>query len=227
MLICGLQKNTLIDYPGHVACTVFLCKCNLRCPWCYSRELVLPEEIEHQPKISEDEFFGFLKERKGLLEGVVICGGEPTVHQDLSDFIRKIKEMGFLIKLDTNGSNPQMLKKLIKEVDYVAMDVKVPKERYKEVLGVDAKNIDESINILKNSGVDHEFRTTVVPTILEKEDIINIAKWLSPAKKYYLQNFRPEKTVDPEFEKIKSYSDEYLLEIQKAVSSYFEVCEVR
>ena len=229
MEICGLQKLTLIDYPGRLAATIFLCGCNFRCPWCYSRELVLPEEIEKQPKISEKELSDFLKERKGTLEGVVLCGGEPCLHEDLSQFCQKIKKLDYLIKLDTNGSRPQMLKKLIDEklIDYVAMDVKLPKERYKEVLGVDVKNVEESFKVLKDSKINYEFRTTVIPTILDKEDIIKIAKWLSPAKKYYLQNFRPEKTIDPKFEKIRPYPDEYLLEIQKTVSSFFEVCKVR
>ena len=227
--VYGLQKLTLIDYPGRLAATVFLCGCNFKCPWCYSRELVLPEEIKKQPKISEKDFFDFLKERKELLEAVVICGGEPTIHQDLPQFCKKIKKLGYLVKLDTNGSGPKMLKKLINEklIDYVAMDIKLPKEKYKEVLGVDVKNIEESINILKSSGIDHEFRSTVVPTILDKEDVIKMAKWIQGAKKYYLQNFRPEKTIDPEFEKIKPYPEEYLLEIQKAISSFFEICQIR
>ncbi|MBA7596475.1 7-carboxy-7-deazaguanine synthase [subsurface metagenome] len=229
MEICGLQKLTLIDYPGRLAATIFLCGCNFRCPWCYSRELVLPEEIQKQVKISDRELFDFLEERKGTLEGVVICGGEPCFHEDLPQFCQKIKKLDYSVKLDTNGSNPQMLKKLIDEklVDYIAMDIKLPKEKYKEVLGVDVKHIEESIKILKDSKIDHEFRTTVVPTILDKEDIVKIAKWLSPAKKYYLQNFRPEKTIDPKFEKIKPYSEEYLSEIQKTISSFFEVCKVR
>ena len=227
--VYGLQKLTLIDYPGRLAATVFLCGCNFKCPWCYSRELVLPEEIRKQPKISEKDFFDFLKERKELLEAVVICGGEPTIHQDLPQFCKKIKKLGYLVKLDTNGSGPKMLKKLINEklIDYVAMDIKLPKEKYKEVLGVDVKNIEESINILKSSGIDHEFRSTVVPTILDKEDVIKMAKWIQGAKKYYLQNFRPEKTIDPEFEKIKPYPEEYLLEIQKAIAPFFEICQMR
>ena len=231
MQIGGLQKLTLIDYPGRLAATVFLCGCNFRCPWCYSSELVLPEKIKNQPKISEKEFFDFLKERKTLLEGLVLCGGEPTYHKELPDLIKKIKKLGFLVKLDTNGSNPKMIKKLIdnKLIDYVAMDVKLPKERYPKIYGkrVKIKNIEESIKILKNEKIDSEFRTTVVPTILKKEDILKIARWISPAKKYYLQNFRPEKTVDPKFEKIKPYPQEYLLEIQKAISPFFETCQVR
>ena len=227
----GLQKVTLIDYPGRVAATVFLIGCNFRCPWCYSRELVLPEEIKKQPRISEEEFFSFLKKRKELLEGVVICGGEPTIHQELPSFIKKIKKLDYLIKLDTNGSNPKMLKKLINEklIDYAAMDVKLPKERYSEVFGkqVKIKDIEESIKILKQGKIDFEFRTTVIPTVLKKEDILKIAQWIKPAKRYYLQNFRAEKTIDPKFEKLKPYSSEYILEIQKAVSPFFEVCRIR
>jgi len=236
MQICGLQKVTLIDFPSRVAATVFLCSCNFRCPWCYSRELVLPEEIEKQPKISDKDFFDFLRERKGLLDGVVICGGEPCFNKDLPEFLKRIKKLGYLVKLDTNGSNPKMLKKLIGEklVDYVAMDIKLPKEKYQKVLGIDPKKIWQSIKILKNSKIDHEFRTTVVPTILEKEDIIKIAKWIggnpstgSGQGKYYLQNFKPEKTIDPKFEKIKPYPEEYLKEIQKTIAQFFEVCKAR
>ena len=220
--IGGLQKLTIIDYPGRVAATVFLCGCNFRCPWCYSRELVLPEEIKKQPKISEKKFFDFLKEKKGLLEGIVICGGEPTIHKDLPDFIKKIKKTGFLVKLDTNGSNPAILKKLIdgKLIDYVAMDVKLPKEKYQEVLGVDAKNIEESIQILKNAKIEYEFRSTVLPRVHSKEDVVNMAKWIQGAKIYYLQEFRPEKTVDPEYEKCKPFSQEELELIQKECNKY-------
>lgn len=236
--IGGLQKTTLIDYPGQIAATVFLCGCNFRCPFCYSRELVLPEEIKKQPKISEKEFFDFLKERKGLLGGIVICGGEPTIHQDLPDFIKKIKDLGYLVKLDTNGSNPEMLKQLIKEklIDYIAMDVKAPKEKYDEAAGVkvNMRKIRESISILREEKVEFEFRTTVVPTIHTKEDIVKIAKWIrgdlsigSGQGKYYLQNFRPEKTIDPKFEKVKPYSKDYLLEIKEEISQFFEVCQVR
>lgn len=237
MEIGGLQKTTLIDYPSHLACTVFLIGCNFRCPFCYSSELVLPEKIKLQPRISEKDFFKFLKERKGLIEGVVICGGEPTINEDLPELIRKIKKLGFLVKLDTNGSNPEMLKELIKEgiIDYVAMDVKQSqkskgkKQNYDSATGVkvDLDKIRESIEIIKNSYVDYEFRTTVVPTIHSKEDIIQIAKEISPAKKYYLQNFRPEKTINPEFEKIKPYPKEFLLEIKKEIEKFFEVCEIR
>lgn len=230
MIIGGLQKLTLIDYPGKLAATVFFTGCNFRCPWCYSSELVLPEKIKEQPRISEKELFSFLKERQGLLEGIVICGGEPTINNDLPKFVKKIKKLGYVVKLDTNGSNPKMLKRLIKEklIDYVAMDVKLPKEKYPKILKVKVDDIEESVKILKQNKVDYEFRTTVVPSILDKEDIIKITKWIGgPSVKYYLQNFRPEKTLDPKFEKIKPYPDEYLLSIQKAISPFFEVCKIR
>src|SRR4030042_105073 len=231
MEIGGLQKTTLIDFPGRLAATVFLLNCNFRCPLCYSSELVLPERIKLQPRILEEEFFSFFKEKKGLLEGVVVCGGEPTCSKDLPEFLSKIKKLGFLVKLDTNGSNPKILKRLIDEklVDYVAMDIKAPREKYEEVVGVkvNIKDIEESVKLLKGGKVDYEFRTTVVPTFHSKEDILEIAKWLSPAKNYYLQNFRPEKTINPDFERIKPYSREFLLEIEKEASPYFNNCQVR
>jgi len=231
MEIAGLQKLTLIDYPGKLACTVFLPGCNFRCPWCYSKELVLPEEIKKQPRIKEKEFFDFLKERVGLIQGVVICGGEPTIFKDLASFAKKIKKMGYFVKLDTNGSNPKMIKELIKKklIDYVAMDIKLPKEKYALVFHdkTKIKDIEESINFLKTNLIDYEFRTTVVPTIHQKEDIFKIAHWIRPARKYFLQNFRPEKTIDPAFEKIKPYPRELLLEIQKNISPLFEICRVR
>jgi len=229
--IGGLQKLTLIDFPGRLAATVFLTGCNFRCPFCYASELVLPEKIKNQPKISEKELFQFLKERKNLIEGVVLCGGEPTTSKNLISLIKKIKKMGFFIKLDTNGSSPEILKKLIdgKLVDYIAMDIKGPKERYSEFAGikVDIKKIQKSIDILKEGGVDFEFRSTIVPTLHKKEDVIEMAKWIRGSKRYFLQNFRPEKTIDPSFEKIKPYPQEFLLEIQKAISPFFEICQVR
>lgn len=228
MVIAGIQKTTLIDYPGKIAATVFLSGCNFKCPWCYSSELVLPEKIKKQPKISKKEFFSFLNKRKGLLDAIVICGGEPTINEDLSDFIKEIKKLGFLVKLDTNGSNPKMLKQLIdkKLIDYIAMDIKLPKERYSEVF-LNVEDIQKSIDILKKDNIDYEFRSTVLPKVHTKEDILSMAKWISGAKKYYLQNFRAEKTIDPKFEQAKSYSEEDLDNIKKEISSYFETCDIR
>jgi len=231
MKIGGLQKITLIDYPGKLACTVFTTECNFRCPFCYSSELVLPEKIKNQPKIKEADFFNFLKERKNLLEGVVLCGGEPTVQKELPGFIKKIKKMNYLVKLDTNGSNPQMLQKLISQelVDYVAMDIKAPKDKYEKIAGkkISITNIEKSVNALKESKLDFEFRTTIVPGLLDKNDIVEISKWIGVTKKYYLQNFKPGKNIDPNFEKVKPYPSDYLLEIKQAVAPFFDVCEVR
>lgn len=234
MIIGGLQRTTLIDYPGKLACVVFLAVCNFRCPWCYSSELVLPTKIAEHPRLSEKEFLDFLRGRQGLLEGVVICGGEPTVNKDLPQFIKKIINLGFLVKLDTNGSNPKMLKDLIDQnlIDYVAMDIKAsPKNQiYKSILaeGVQLSDIEESVKILKNSGVDFEFRTTVVNTIHKKEEFKEIAEWIGGENvKYYLQNFLPTKTIDPEFEKIKPFQKEFLENIVKEISPFFKVCQVR
>jgi len=225
MIIAGLQKLTLIDYPGKLASTVFLAGCNFSCPWCYSSELVLPAKIKEHPKFSKKEVFQFLKEKKGLLEGVVICGGEPTLQKELKRLIKKIKKLGFSVKLDTNGSNPKILKSLIdkKLIDYVALDVKYPKEKYSN-----QEAIEESIEELKQGKIDFEFRTTVVPTVLEKKDILQIARWVGGENvKYYLQSFRPEKTLDPNFQKIKPYSSKYLLSIKKAIEPFFKTCEIR
>lgn len=228
MIIAGIQKTTLIDYPSKIAATVFLSGCNFKCPWCYSSELVLPEKIKKQPRISKEEFFSFLNQRKGLLDAIVLCGGEPTINKDLPDFVKEIKKLGFLVKLDTNGSNPKMLKQLIDEklIDYIAMDIKLPKERYSEVfLNID--DIQKSIDILKKDDIEYEFRSTVLPRVHTKKDILSMAKWISGAKKYYLQNFKPEKTIDPKFEQAKSYSEEDLDDIKKEISSFFETCDIR
>ena len=234
MIIAGLQKTTLIDFPGKLACVVFLAGCNFRCPWCYSAELVLPDKIVAQPRISEKDFFDFLRSRQDLLEGVVICGGEPTINKDLPQFLEKIKNLGFLVKLDTNGSNPKMLKDLVnkKLIDYVAMDIKISPENpvYKNIMteGITMENIKEGVEFLKSGAVNFEFRTTCVPTIHKKEDFLEIAKWIGGKEtKYYLQNFRAEKTIDPSFEKVKPFPDAWLKEVAKEISPHFKECKTR
>ncbi len=236
MKIGGLLKLTLIDYPSTLACTVFLSGCNFRCPWCYSPELVLPKFIAQQPEIKESEFFDFLKTKKGLIDGVVICGGEPTIHTELPLFCSKIKNAGYKLKLDTNGSSPEMLENLfkLKLVDYVAMDIKAPKERYTELIGFTGATgyylvdkIERSIDFLKNSGIDYEFRTTVVPGVHTKEDIIKIAHWIRPAKKYFLQNFRPEKTIDPMFEEKTAFDEKEMFQIRECIVPLFDTILLR
>jgi pyruvate formate lyase activating enzyme len=252
--IGGLQKLTLIDYPGKIAATVFLIGCNFRCVFCYNSDFVLPEKIKKQKPIPQKDFFNFLKERKSLLDAVCVGGGEPTIWKDLPNFIKKIKKIGFLVKLDTNGSNPTMLRYLIdkKLVDYIAMDIKAPLsakiqnpkatlrgvsrsarsnkiQNYEKVVGVrvNLNKIKKSIDIIKNSGLDYEFRTTVVPSLHTKEDILQIAREISFTKKYFLQNFLPKTTIDSELEKIKPYPQEFLLEIQKLIAPFFETCQIR
>ncbi|MDD5606472.1 MAG: anaerobic ribonucleoside-triphosphate reductase activating protein [Candidatus Pacebacteria bacterium] len=229
MKIGGLQKITLIDYPQKLSAIIFTSTCPFRCFFCYNPELVLPEKIKDHPLISEKEIFDFLKQRKGLLQGVVITGGEPLMHKDIDLFIRKIKKLGYSIKLDTNGFNPGLLKKLINEklIDYVAMDIKAPPEKYDKITCVktNIKNIQKSIDILKSSCIDYEFRTTLIPGFLDKKDILKIARWIKGAKKYYLQNFKPGKTITG-FE-AKPFSDKELLSIFKAVSPFFDICELR
>jgi len=246
MIIGGLQKLTLIDYPGKIACTVFLAGCSFRCPWCYNPELVLQEEIKTSTKISEQDFFQFLKERPGLIEGVVLCGGEPTIQPDLIEFCQKIKKMGFLIKLDTNGSSPEVIKELIDKnlVDYIALDIKAPPEKYIKAIGAESyfgtkgmrsnfwaekivNNIKKSIELLKQGQVDYEFRTTVIPVLLKKSDILKISKWICPAKKYFLQEFQPGKTLDPKFKNAKPYEQKYLMEILRSIEPFFEICQIR
>lgn len=230
MKIGGLQKLTLIDFPEKPACTVFLAGCNLRCPWCHSPELVVPEKINNAPEIDPDYFFEFLKERRDFLDGVVICGGEPTVNEDLFDFAKKIKDIGYALKLDTNGTDPKTIKRLLDAdlLDYVAMDVKAPLEKYKEVTGTDVKSsvLRESIAIIKEMD-DYEFRTTVVPEVHTKRDILTIVKEIAPAKRYYLQNFRGKKVVDDRFLDKDSYPIEFLEEIKSEIESNFEICKIR
>lgn len=191
MKIHGLQKLTLLDYPQKTACTVFLGGCNFRCPFCHNRELVLgdfPQEL------SEEEIIAFLKKRIGILEGVCITGGEPLLNEDIAEFIKKIRDIGYLVKLDTNGSNPELLKKLVNSglINYVAMDIKNSKKMYPETVGInnfDLSGVEESVEFLKSAGIEYEFRTTIVSEYHSKESITELAEWISGAKKYFLQNF--------------------------------------
>ncbi len=190
MRITGLIKTTLLDFPGKVACTVFTYGCNFRCSFCHNALLVTEENNDN---ISEDEFFSFLSKRHGILDGVCISGGEPTLQKDLPEFIRKIKAMGFAVKLDTNGYEPEILSQLIDEklLDYVAMDIKSSPDSYSEICGVNINTdkIKRSVDILKSSGIDYEFRTTCVKEYHTKETFEDIASWLEGDSKYFLQHF--------------------------------------
>lgn len=240
MLICGLNKTTLLDYPEHVAATLFTGGCNFRCPFCHNRDLVLaPEGAQHIP---EEEIWRFLEKRKGVLQGVCITGGEPTLCQDLQDFIRKVKELGYRVKLDTNGYRPQVLKALLEEglLDYVAMDIKASKENYAKVIGLgeqggsdkaaqkhafDIKKVEESVELLKNSGIPYEFRTTVVKGLHTPEEFEEIGKWLQGARAYYLQAYREDANVIcPGFE---AFSWEEMEEMRLTVEKYVEKAVLR
>jgi pyruvate formate lyase activating enzyme len=231
MLIGGLQKLTLIDYPGKVAVTLFALGCDFRCPWCQNPELVDPKKTKKQPRIKEEVFFNFLKSRQGLLDGVCLTGGEPTIQPALIDFIRKIKQEGFLVKLDTNGSQPAILEKLFQQglLDFVAMDIKSSLERYSEATGqpVELKDIQKSIDLIKQSKIDYEFRTTAVPGLIDQIEIKKIGQWLQGAKCFALQQFRTEKTLDKTWQKIKPYSEEELRRLVKIIEPYFEKVELR
>ncbi len=192
MEIHGLNKTTLLDYPEHVACTVFTGHCNMRCPYCQNADLVLYPGS--QPILDEEEFFAFLKKRAFSLEGVCITGGEPTLQKDLKDFIKKIKERSLNVKLDTNGTNPALLKELIDEklIDYAAIDIKSSKENYGKCMGIenyDTSAVEESVSILINGDLPYEFRTTVVKELMDREDFVSIGNWLKGAKQYFLQSY--------------------------------------
>lgn len=191
MIIKGLQKLTLLDYPGKMACTVFTAGCNFRCPFCHNASLVTNIDEE---RISEEEFFSFLQKRQGIIEGVCVTGGEPTLQPDLKDFIKKIKDLGYSIKLDTNGYRPEALKDVVNSglVDYVAMDIKNSQAKYALTCGIenlDIAKINESVEFLMSNKVDYEFRTTVVKELHTEDDIQDIVSWIKGAKKYYLQGF--------------------------------------
>ena len=192
MVLKGLQKLTLLDFPGKMAATVFTGGCNFRCPFCHNGSLVIPERFGET--LPEEEFFAFLNKRRGILEGVCVSGGEPTLYPDLADFIKRIRSLGFLVKLDTNGSQPSRLKGLIDEglLDYVAMDIKSSKEGYSRAVGMenfDLSDIEKSVEILKEGKVDFEFRTTVVKQLHSEADFEEIGKWLQGDSKLFLQTF--------------------------------------
>lgn len=193
---------TLIDYPGKIAATVFTAGCNFRCPFCHNPELV-ELDPEDMPifREQEEKFFTFLEGRKGLLDGVCITGGEPTVQADIIPFMRKLKEMGFLVKLDSNGTNPDILAQVFDEglADYIAMDIKNGPDRYHEAVGtaVDMDKIRESIRLIMGNGIGYEFRTTVVPGIHTEKDFEEVAKLIEGAKRYYIQVFRDGKVLSP------------------------------
>ena len=196
MNICGYQKTTLLDYPGHVAATIFTGGCNFRCPFCHNSDLLLnPTTV-----ISEDEIFSFLKKRKNILSGICITGGEPTLQPDLEEFIEQVRSLGYKIKLDTNGYRPEIISDLISKnlLDYIAMDIKAGYSNYAKVCGIQTFNIDtikRSVSIIENSGIDYEFRTTVVKELHSEQDFLEIREMISPESPFYIQSFKDSGNV--------------------------------
>ena len=228
MTFGGLEKFTLIDYPGKIACVVYTIGCNFRCPYCHNPELV---DETTETRITEEEFFDFLAKRTHMLEGVVITGGEPTMHSDLLGVMQKIKNLGYLVKLDTNGTNPVMLHQAVEGglVDYVAMDIKSPLRKYSATVArpVDVEAIQSSIDFLLLSPTDYEFRTTVIKGMQTPDDIEEIGKEIKGAKRYFLQKFVPTKILNPQFIKKTTYSDAEFEVFQKKLKKYVNYCAIR
>lgn len=226
MLIGGIQKFSLLDYPKKVAAIVFTQGCGFRCKYCHNAELVLPEK--YQKPIPEKDIFDFLQKRVGKLDGIVISGGEPTLQKDLFDFITKIKNMGFLVKLDSAGIFPEKIEYLIKNklIDYIAMDFKAPLSKYQNIVttDIDTNNIKKSSEIIINSKINHEFRTTIASALLTPKDIIKIAQTIKGAQTLALQKFIPHKDVNlPE----GTFSEKSFKFLKTEVEKYVENCILR
>jgi pyruvate formate lyase activating enzyme len=217
MKIAAFQKFSMIDYPEKLAAVVFTQGCNFRCPYCHNPELVHPHLFAEL--IPEKEVFDFLLKRKGKLDAVTVTGGEPTLHKDLILFLSQLKEMGFLVKLDTNGTNPEMLNLLLlhRLVDFVAMDIKAPLSKYQMLTRskIDVLPIIESIKLIQKANIKHEFRTTVVKNLLSENDIKEISRLLGSKANYAVQNFVPTKTLDTAFMKRESFSQKELNDLTK------------
>lgn len=222
-IIGGIQRTTLLDFPGKVAAIVFTQGCNFRCGYCHNPELL---ELNKNTEYNTNDFINFLKTRIGKLDGVVITGGEPTLQTGLYDFIKEIKALGFAVKLDTNGTNPDILEQLIldKMLDYIAMDIKASIEKYSEITGVKIQpdKIIKSINLIINSGIDYEFRTTVLKSQLDLNDFEKIGKMINNAKMYYLQKFVPSEILDINLKSEKTYSNEEFRIICKNLQKYIK-----
>ena len=249
MKIGGLQRFSLLDYPGKISAIIFTQGCNFRCQFCYNPMLVEPqgaagklqitssgysgEEIKKgDSEIGEEALFDFLKKRAGKLDAVVVTGGEPTIHADLPEFVAKIKKIGFDVKLDSNGTNPEMLKKLVKSklIDYIAMDVKAPPEKYHLVAGAEPclQDVLESIKIIKESGLPYEFRTTLVPGLADMEDIKAMGEMIRGGKRWFLQQFKSDiDLVNNNYRGVNGFTDNDLEQMRQIASDYVEKCSIR
>ena len=229
MFISGLQKLTLLDYPGRVACTVFTGGCNFRCPFCHNAPLVIPERLAQDT--DEDQVLAFLKKRTGILDGVAVTGGEPLIHKEIPAFLEKVKDLGFSVKLDTNGSFPDMLESIVKAglVDRVAMDIKNSPAKYAETIGLerfDIAPVEKSKDFLMNCGIDYEFRTTVVKGIHTEESLLVAAEWISGAKEYYLQQFKDSGDVIA-IDGLSAFDEKEMHALAAAVARFVPAVQVR
>ena len=229
MILTGLQKLTLLDYPGAVACTIFTGGCNCRCPFCHNSSLVLPDRIES--RLTEEDALQFLQKRKGLLDGVAISGGEPLLQPDLADFLRRIKDLGYKIKMDTNGFFPDRLRKVVEEglADRIAMDVKNAPDRYPETVGLanpDMGAVTASKEYLLAFGGDCEFRTTVVRGLHRREDIAEAARWIAGAREYYLQQYVDSGDI-LQAEGLEAYTPEQMEQFRIAAARYVPSVQLR
>ncbi len=228
MIIGGIQKFSLVDYPGKTSAAVFTVGCNMRCGYCHNPELVLPEQ--YAPAMPLADIMQFLESRRGKLDAVVVSGGEPTMHEDLPELLAQIKKLGFLVKLDSNGTHPDMLEQIIasKTVDFVAMDIKGPLEKYQAIAAraIDLTAIQRSIQLILKSGVDHEFRTTVVKCLLPPEDFPAIGKLVRGARRFAIQRFRPTKVISPVFLSKTTYDDDELHRLKQIMERYVDECVI-
>lgn len=250
MIIGGLQKFSLLDYPDHLSAIVFTQGCNFRCQFCYNPMLVLPAEVgkikntsssqnqvgeeikEGGPYMSEDAFFDFLRGRQGKLDAIVITGGEPTLHQDLPEFIKKIREFGFKVKLDTNGTHPDMIASLLeaKLLDYVAMDLKTSLAKYDLATGVqpDVEKIKKAAKLIMASGLPYEFRTTAVPELTDLEDIQAMAELIKGADKWYIQRFKSDTDlINSSFQGLPAHCEEVMEQMVETARRFVKVSELR
>lgn len=230
MRIIGFIKTSLLDWDGHVVAVLYLPGCNFRCPFCHNKDLVLsPDSMEEVPL---EEIEEYVRDNAEFLDGVVVTGGEPTIHSDLPGLLSRLKALGVKVKLDTNGTNPDMLGDVLEAglVDYVAMDLKAPlDEKYDELAGVDVPidRVKRSIEVLRNSGVEHEFRTTVVPILLTQKDVERIAAYIGGASKFAIQQFRPGNTLDPNLSVVKPYPRSTMLAMAECAKQYVRKVVIR
>jgi len=230
MVIGGLQRFSLIDYPGKICAIVFTQGCNLRCPYCHNPELVDTKSAGLRA-VSQDEVMSFLEARRGKLQAVAITGGEPLLQSDIGEFLSSVKSLGYLVKLDTNGSFPSRLETILKAnaVDYIAMDIKAPLDKYEQVVrrSIDTGRIFSSIKLIMDWGSEYEFRTTVVKALLDKDDFVGIGEMIRGSRLYVLQRFVASKLLDDRFLDAETYPEDELSSIRSLMESYVEQCIVR